>query len=112
MLMGIFTFPIFVQPLHVLKHHAPGHHCECPAHPTQHTYVQKDKNPHIENAEQKKSSCAICNYEFSSNDIPDSYCNGRNIPEAIYAYNKVLVAQKSSQNFTHTTPRAPPRALS
>ena len=108
MLMGIFAFPIFFQPLHVLRHHAHGHNCACHAHAPQQAYSHKGQHPHLENTAEKEASCAICDYEFSSNDIPNVQCYGTSIPESIYTYNDAIVAQISKRSFTHTTPRAPP----
>ncbi|WP_347840676.1 hypothetical protein [uncultured Draconibacterium sp.] len=74
LLIGIFVFPLFYQPYHVIKHHAPKSHCtQACCHSKVVLPVEKEVcnfGIRVNVTVEKEKPCPICEYHFPINILP------------------------------------------
>lgn len=108
-LVGIFSFPIFFQPVHPVSHHLHGythaaHHCSLctPERPTPVSCAFDEEDADGEGA------CPICEYQFSINELPKAAAFSPVVPEIPCCRNMAATSQYFRQERTTKIPRAPP----
>ncbi len=105
-LCWIFIFPIVFQSLHIVVHHfnLDFHNSETCNHDASqqaflHQYTIKT---------QRDKLCAICNYQFSVNDLPNILFFRSAVPRIKNIFNVIEVRLPFQILFSQKSPRAPP----
>ena len=105
LMLGVFCFPLLLQPIHVLRHHTQTSHCTAADH--EHSCTKKlEKNTGA--AFHQNSHCAICEYEFYIYDIAQTSFVAPALPFINYIYDEYAVAQHYPNQCSQTPSRAPP----
>ena len=106
LLFGIFIFPIVFQSVHIVWHHS--HVYKCAHNHGLQAASKTDFHSNGENVSEKQTTCPICEYQFSINELPNIATFNAVIPVFPYSYNEVATQQQYRQAFSDKTPRAPP----
>ncbi len=107
-LLGIFVFPIIFQSIHIVWHHT---------HAVLHNEnVSIIENCNIHNNEivlisDNIEHCAICEYEFSVNNVPNGFYFDTVLLFIKDLVNQNIVNKALQQIFSFKTPRAPPSSI-
>ena len=106
LLFGILFFPILFQSLHIVWHHSHGYKCK----PTlcSQTITTTDSHSNNKYVAEEENTCPICEYQFSTNDLPKISFFNPEIPAIACNYIKIANQQQYKQFFSDKTPRAPP----
>lgn len=108
-LIGIFSFPIVFQPVHVVWHHLHGYR-----HTPQQCSLCSITRPDYaacafdEEDDYGEGVCPICAYQFSINQLPEVTAFDPVVPEIFCGQNTAIASQYFRQDRTTKTPRAPP----
>jgi hypothetical protein len=121
-LLGIFAFPIIIQPWHIIQHH--GHDYECSvfikeidksyehAHHHESDCCHASELPlvSIKKHDHSHDPCYICDYKFPVKDVPVSWEPGFTIYHFTELQSVDIVISDLQPFYSLTNPRAPPRS--
>jgi len=106
LLMGIFTFPIIFQPVHILWHHYHGYQG------IRHSFSDESSENNIviysETHSHQEVFCPVCEFKFSINSIPKVFVFKSIVPVILLLYKVFITKEYYRQVFTNKSPRAPP----
>lgn len=104
-LLGIFVFPIFYQPYHIVLHHSEELHCH---HDCCSSKIEKSTDLIVDIYTEKEEPCPICNYHFPVNDIPGISFFATSLIALKGQIYDLDIKRASQQVVSIKTPRAPP----
>ena len=106
-LAGIFLFPIFFQPMHVVWHHSHEH--AFVGYIVFHTKtVDYQASGSDRQVAKKETICPVCTFQFAINDLPLTEIYHALVPFSLAVLKKLVFKVYLQQLISYNSSRAPP----
>lgn len=105
-LLGIFTFPIAFQSIHIIGHHSHGfmvdqHICGTNA-------VDECAQAEAIDGSEKENQCPVCTYQFVIKSLSEAPFFTSILPVSLGWFNEIVIIRTDLPVFSNKSPRAPP----